>query len=92
MEKSTRIRYKLTDGKYVSTQSFLGNNGVLLTVDLVPQSSDGLVSVSVTSSGEVVDTKTVPSLAKGKAVAKLMLKSLGVNFLEEVRNRSNVTV
>lgn len=90
MEKATRIRYKLVDNVYTSTQSFLNSNGALLSVKIsVPeQPASAVYAISIYSNDVVIATENALTLAKAKVLTKVMLKSLGVIFLDEVRNKS----
>lgn len=89
MEKATRIRYKLVDGVYTSTQSFLNSNGALLNIKITKVESPSIeYMVNVTSNDAVVMTQNTVTLAKAKALSKVMLKSCGVSFLDEVRNKA----
>lgn len=93
MENVTRVKYQLTDNKYLSKGSFLGNEGTLLKSAINP--ATGVVGVyKVGDTGELISVEetTYETFTKAKVLAKSMLKKYGVNFLEEVRQKKDKTV
>jgi hypothetical protein len=88
LTKATRIKYiKESDTKHVSHKEFLGNDGVLLQVEI--NTATNKVAVMQVS-GEVysvVDSKSFVKFSEAKTKAKEMLKLYGVTFLDEVRRK-----
>lgn len=83
MPSSTRIRYSTSDSKMTSKQSFLANEGKLLSVEIdVPS-----LTVSVLEGSTVVAANQCKSVAACKVKAKKMLQTYGVTFYEEVRKK-----
>lgn len=88
MNKATRVRYKMNGNTFVSTQSFLGNNGSLLKVSInVKNPTVTILKVSSTGDDEVVVSKPCSSIGKCKTLGKVLLKEYGVNFFDEARKR-----
>lgn len=85
MNKPTRVKYKKSDTLYRATSSFLGSDGVMLTVTIDPTTN--LVQViKLGDSGEdLVEAVTEASFTKAKATAKALLSKYGVTFFSEVR-------
>lgn len=84
----TRVRYeKQSDGSLVSTQSFVAGTEIVsaqITQDLTV--SVRQFTGSNASLGNVLLEQTALSLVQAKRLSKSMLKSMGVQFSDEVRN------
>jgi hypothetical protein len=87
MDKMTRVRYKLVNNKFVTTQSFLGNNGTLLKVEVTTDNPTVSLVTSSDTGDTVVVSKPCTNVSKGKVLGKSLLKEYGVSFYEEARKR-----
>lgn len=85
MTKVTRIKYEEKDGKFLSHKEFLGNDGILLQVEIDPATSTVCVMQVAGEVYSVVESSSYPTFTKAKTLAKEMLKKYGVSFLDEAR-------
>lgn len=88
MNKPTRLRYIASEdkSKLVSKGSFLGNGGVLLTIEIDVSTQ----TVSVLEGGSIVAANQCKSISQCKTKAKKMLMTYGVTFYEEIRKRAAI--
>ncbi len=89
MNRTTRVRYKVnpSTNQVESTQSYLGNNGILFRV-LITRTNDRGYVVQVGDGTTNTVSENITSLSKAKSMAKAVLIEQGVEFYDEVRNKN----
>lgn len=88
--KATRVRYKRTD-VLLESPELLGDDKIYKAVINTQERN---IFVFVKDNGEYKVVKALPytELSTAKREIKVMFKKLGVNFLDEIRNKKRVSV